>query len=148
MVTLGRRLLREAGIARILGLDIGDKRIGVALSDPLGILASPFTIINRRSEAADIQAITDIVSLHQVERVIAGLPRSMDGSIGGQAEKVKAFVESLRSQTRTPVEFRDERLSTVSARRLIRDAKNKKVKYDDAIAAAIIQQCYLDEDIK
>ena len=148
VVTLDRRLLREAGITRILGLDIGDKRIGVALSDPQGILASPFTIINRRNEAADIQAITDIVSLHQVERVIAGLPRSMDGSLGGQAEKVKAFVESLRSQTRTPVEFRDERLSTVSARRLIRDAKNKKVKHDDAIAAAIILQCYLDEDIK
>ena len=72
----------------------------------------------------------------------------MDGSLGGQAEKVKAFVESLLSQTRTPVEFRDERLSTVSARRLIRDAKNKKVKHDDAIAAAIILQCYLDEDIK
>ena len=135
-------------MARSLGLDVGDKRIGVAISDPQGILASPFTIINRRNEAADIQAITDIVSLHQVERVIAGLPRSMDGSIGGQAEKVKAFVESLLSQTRTPVEFRDERLSTVSARRLIRDAKNKKVKYDDAIAAAIILQCYLDEDIK
>ena len=148
MVTLDRRLLREAGITRILGLDIGDKRIGVALSDPQGILASPFTIINRRNEAVDIQAITDIVSLHQVERVIAGLPRSMDGSLGGQAEKVKAFVESLLSQTRTPVEFRDERLSTVSARRLIRDAKNKKVKHDDAIAAAIILQCYLDEDIK
>ena len=148
VVTLDRRLLREAGITRILGLDIGDKRIGVALSDPQGILASPFTIISRRNEAADIQAITDIVSLHQVERVIAGLPRSMDGSLGGQAEKVKAFVESLLSQTRTPVEFRDERLSTVSARRLIRDAKNKKVKHDDAIAAAIILQCYLDEDIK
>lgn len=148
VVTLDRRLLREAGITRILGLDIGDKRIGVALSDPQGILASPFTIINRRNEAVDIQAITDIVSLHQVERVIAGLPRSMDGSLGGQAEKVKAFVESLLSQTRTPVEFRDERLSTVSARRLIRDAKNKKVKHDDAIAAAIILQCYLDEDIK
>ena len=148
VVTLDRRLLREAGITRILGLDIGDKRIGVALSDPQGILASPFTIISRRNEAVDIQAITDIVSLHQVERVIAGLPRSMDGSLGGQAEKVKAFVESLLSQTRTPVEFRDERLSTVSARRLIRDAKNKKVKHDDAIAAAIILQCYLDEDIK
>jgi len=140
--------LREAGITRILGLDIGDKRIGVALSDPQGILASPFTIINRWNEAADIQAITDIVSLHQVERVIAGLPRSMDGSLGGQAKKVKTFVESLRSQTRAPVEFRDERLSTVSARRLIRDAKNKKARYDDAIAAALILQCYLDEDIK
>ena len=140
--------MREAGITRILGLDIGDKRIGVALSDPKGILASPFVIISRRNETADIQAITDIISLHHVERVIAGLPLSMDGSLGGQAEKVKAFVESLRCQTRAPVEFRDERLSTVSARRLIRDAKNKKTEYDDAIAAAIILQCYLDEGIE
>ncbi|MDD4984847.1 MAG: Holliday junction resolvase RuvX [Dehalococcoidales bacterium] len=138
--------MREAGITRILGLDIGDKRIGVALSDPQGILASPFTIIKRRNEESDIQAITDIISLHQVERVIVGLPRSMDGSIGEQAKKVEALTERLRSQTRAPVEYRDERLSTVSARRLIQDARNKKVRYDDAIAAALILQCYLDEE--
>ena len=130
---------------RCLGLDIGDKRIGVALSDPHGILASPFTIINRKDETADIEAIISIISQHQVERVIVGLPRSMDGSVGKQAEKVKVFVQNLGRQTKTPIEFRDERLSTVSAKRLMRDAKNKKVRHDDAIAAAIILQGYLDE---
>ena len=128
-----------------MGLDIGDKRIGVALSDPQGILASPLTIINCQNEAADIETIIDIVNQHQVGRVIVGLPRSMNGSLGKQAERVTAFVRSLGKQTKIPIEFRDERLSTVSARRLIRDTKKKKVRHDDAIAAALILQAYLDE---
>jgi len=69
----------------------------------------------------------------------------MDGSLGRQAEKVKAFTHRLCSQTRVPVEFRDERLSTVSAKRLMQDTKSKKVRHDDAIAAALILQGYLDE---
>ncbi len=133
---------------RSLGLDIGDKWIGVALSDPQGILASPFTIINRRDERADVKAIVAIVNEHQVEQIIVGLPRSMDGSIGKQAEKVKAFTQELGNHIRVPVEFRDERLSTVLANRLIREARTKKPRRetrDDAIAAAIILQGYLDE---
>ena len=133
---------------RSLGLDIGDKRIGVALSDPDGLLASPFTIINRREETADIKAITDIISQHQVEQIIVGLPRSMDGSIGKQAEKVKDFTQKLCRHTEVPVEFRDERLTTVLAKRLMQAAKTKKSRgkaQDDAIAAAIILQGYLDE---
>ncbi len=133
---------------RSLGLDIGDKRIGVALSDPQGLLASPLTIINRRDEMADIRAITGIVSQHQTGHIIVGLPRSMDGSLGRQAEKVKAFVQRLREHTDVPVEFRDERLTTVSARRLMRDSSTRKARErarDDAIAAALILQGYLDE---
>ncbi len=135
----------EVNITRTLGLDVGDKRIGVALSDPQGILASPLTIITCRSETADIEAIMGITSQHQVERVIVGLPRSMNGSLGKQAEKVKAFAQSLSSQIKIPVEFRDERLSSVSARRLIQDARQKRARHDDAIAAALILQTYLDE---
>jgi putative Holliday junction resolvase len=133
---------------RSLGLDIGDKRIGVALSDPGGLLASPLTIINRSHEAADIKAITDIVSQYQVEQIIVGLPRSMDGSLGEQAEKVKAFTQELSRGIDVPVEFRDERLTSVSARRLMQAAKTKKRRRkvrDDAIAAALILQGYLDE---
>ena len=131
---------------RSLGLDIGDKWVGVSLSDPLGILASPLTIINRGgNEKAGLEAIIGIIDQHQVGKVIAGLPRSMDGSIGKQAEKVKAFVRELCNRTEVPIEFRDERLSTVSARRLMREAgKTGKVR-DDAIAAALILQGYLDE---
>ncbi len=135
-------------ITRCLGLDIGDKRIGVALSDPGGILASPFTIIDCRGERQDIEAIVDIINQHQVRQIVAGLPRSMNGSIGKQAEKVKAFVQKLCSHTEVPVEFRDERLTTVSARRLMQAANTKKTRRkarDDAVAAALILQGYLDE---
>ncbi|MAF85650.1 MAG: Holliday junction resolvase RuvX [Dehalococcoidales bacterium] len=133
---------------RSLGLDIGDKRIGVALSDSEGILASPLTIINCRDEAANIEAITDIISQHQAEQIIVGLPRSMDGSLGQQAEKVTVFTQKLCNHTDVPVEFRDERLTTVSAKRLMQATKSKKSRRkarDDAIAAALILQGYLDE---
>jgi len=120
----------------------------VALSDPDGILASPFTIINRSDETADVEAITSIISQHQIKQIIVGLPLSMNGSIGKQAEKVKAFTQRLCSHTEVPVVFRDERLSTVSARRLMQAVsvkKSKKKARDDAIAAALILQGYLDE---
>ena len=118
----------------------------MALSDPMGILASPLTIINSSGdERADIQAIIDIIIGNQVGQVIAGLPRSMDGSVGRQAEKVKAFVQELCKHTDVPVDFRDERLSTVSAKRLMQGGRKRgKVRYD-AIAAALILQGYLDE---
>ena len=138
----------EVDITRSLGLDIGDKRIGVALSDPEGILASPFTIINCRDEESDIEAITNIVNQQEVKQIVVGLPRSMDGSLGKQAEKVKSFAQKLSDHTEVPVEFRDERLTTVSAKRLMQVAKTKKTKRkarDDAIAAALILQGYLDE---
>ena len=131
-----------------MGLDIGDKRIGVALSDSESILASPFTIIERSGERQDIEAIINIINEHQVKQIVVGLPRLMNGSIGRQAEKVKAFVQRLCSHTEIPVEFRDERLTTVSARRLMQAAQSKKTKRkarDDAVAAAIILQGYLDE---
>ena len=120
----------------------------MALSDPEGILASPFNIIHCRDETADIGAIVDIIRQNQVEQVIVGLPRSMDGSLGVQAEKVKTFTRKLCKHTEAPVEFRDERLSTVSAKRLMQattSKKNRQKAEDDAIAAAIILQSYLDE---
>jgi putative Holliday junction resolvase len=133
---------------RRLGLDIGDKRIGVALSDPEGILASPFTIIDRKDESRDIAAITDIINHQQVGQVVVGLPRSLDGSLGRQAEKVKEFAQKLSEHIKIPVEYRDERLTTVMAERLKRVSGGKKsrgkVRYD-AQAAALILQGYLDE---
>jgi putative Holliday junction resolvase len=131
---------------RSLGLDIGDKRIGVALSDPEGILASPLTVIHRRDESRDIEAIIGIISQQGVGRIIVGLPYSLDGSLGEQAEKVKAFTQRLASRINVPLEYRDERLTTVMAARLRRAAGGKKTKKagDDA-QAAIILQGYLNE---
>ena len=133
---------------RYLGLDIGDRWIGVALSDPLGKLASPLTIIERSRESADLEAIAGIISQHDVGQVIVGLPRSMDGSLGRQAEKTEAFTQKLRNHIEVPVDFRDERLTTVSARRMIQASQTKKgrKKRDDAIAAAVILQGFLDEE--
>jgi putative Holliday junction resolvase len=120
----------------------------VALSDSQGVLASPFTIIQCRDETADIEAIVNIIRQNQVKQIIVGLPRSMNGSLGKQAEKVKVFTRKLGKHTEVPIEFRDERLSTVSAKRLMRATTNKKKRQkvgDDAIAAALILQGYLDE---
>ena len=124
---------------------MGDKRIGVALSDPQGILASPLTIINCRDDQADIEAIINIATQNQVGQIIVGLPLSMNGSIGKQAEKVKAFTRELCNHIEVPVEFRDERLSTVSAKRLMQTVRKTKKTRHDAMAAALILQGYLDE---
>ncbi len=120
----------------------------MAVSDPGGILATPLTIIERQDETQDIATIVNVVNQYQVGKVIVGLPRTLNGMIGEQAEKVKTFTEKLRQQTQVPVEFRDERLTTVSARRLMQESKTRKSKTkkrDDAIAAALILQGYLDE---
>lgn len=133
---------------RIMGLDVGDKRIGVALSDPEEILATPLTIITRSEDIADIATITNMVNRNQVSRIIVGLPRNMDGRLGQQAEKVQAFATNLVRYTRVPVEFRDERLTTVQAKKLKRTAATRKTKEktrEDAAAAALILQGYLDE---
>ena len=120
----------------------------MALSDTNGILASPLTIIDRRDERQDMEAIVNLATQHQAEHIVVGLPRLMDGGIGSQAEKVMGFVQELRSHTDVPVEFRDERLTTVTARSLMsatRRRKSKRKTRDDAIAAALILQGYLDE---
>jgi putative Holliday junction resolvase len=131
-----------------MGLDIGDKRIGVALSDPGGIVASPFTIIERAGGEEDIKAVIDIIEQREVGKIIVGLPRLMSGTVGQQAVKVEAFVEQLRRHTQIPIELRDERLSTVSARRLMQQGTGRKKKSRpryDAAAAAVVLQAYLEE---
>lgn len=133
---------------RTMGLDIGDRRIGVALSDPEGILASPFTIIERTDDSQALAAIADIINEQDVGRIIVGLPRSLDGSLGEQAEKVRQFAQKLADSLKVPLEYRDERLTTVMAQRLKRASGGRKgrgkTRYD-AQAAAVILQGYLDE---
>jgi len=135
---------------RSLGLDIGDKRIGVALSDALGILASPLLIFEHTSDQADITAILDLVKKHSVECIIVGIPRSLNGTLGRQAEKVSAFTEILIGKSPVPVQFRDERLTTVTAKDLHEESsgkkstRTKKIEYD-AMAAAVILQSFLNE---
>ena len=131
---------------RFMGLDIGEKRIGVAMSDPGRVLASPLTIITEDNPTAAIAAICELVEKHDIGRVVAGLPLSLDGSVGRQALAVKAFVEELKKHLEVPVTYRDERLSTVTAEALAprRKKGSKKERYD-AMAAAVILQSYLEE---
>ena len=128
-----------------LGIDVGEKRIGVAIAD--GTVAVPLTVIESASEAADMERIAAMADEYGVERIVVGLPRSLDGSTGKQAEKAIAFTEALSTQTDIPIDTWDERFSTVSAERMLRDAgaKHDKRKANrDAMAAAIILQAYID----
>ena len=114
----------------------------------MGILATPFTIIERRDENQDIAAILDIIQKNEVGLIIAGLPLAMDGGIGQQAAKVKALVESLARRTQVLIEFRDESLTTAEARRIMltsRSKKNRQRSHDDDVAAAVLLQSYLEE---
>jgi len=132
---------------RILGLDVGDKRIGVAISDPGEILASPLTTITNDDGQNAIDAVIRLVDQHDVKRIVVGLPYSLDGSIGIQADKVRDFVDRLSKCTRASVDTWDERLSTVAVDRLLKDVDNKKAnkrERRDAAAAAFILQGYLD----
>ncbi len=131
---------------RVLGLDVGDRRIGLALSDPLGILASGLGALERRDLERDIQAILALAEEKQVERIVVGLPKRLDGSLGEQARKVHEFARSLLEVSPVPVEYWDERLSTVAAQELLREAGAKKASRGrvDAAAASVILQGYLD----
>lgn len=129
----------------ILGLDVGEKRIGVALAE--GLLAIPLTVIDRRVEETDMELIMALVEEYRAERVVVGLPRLMNGDIGTQAEEVLSFSGALAEHVDIPVDTWDERLSTVTAERLLIDTGMKRKKRKgkiDAMAAAIILQAYLD----
>ncbi len=129
----------------ILGLDVGDKRIGVAFAD--GLLAIPLTVLDRAGEESDMEKLLALAREHGAERIVVGLPLSMNGNIGRQAEKVLAFSRALSEHVDIPVDTWDERLSTVAAERLLLNSGMKREKRKgkrDAMAAAIILQAYLD----
>jgi putative holliday junction resolvase len=135
---------------RSLGLDVGDRRIGIAVSDPLGMLARPLSVLERVEDAADIQTLLALVKEQQAEMIIVGLPLSMNGSLGTQAQNVQNFAEKLKSTSPVPLEYRDERLTTVAAKNIVEAGKKKKERFVkkgayDAAAAAVILQTYLDE---
>jgi putative holliday junction resolvase len=118
----------------------------VAVSDPLGIIATPLTIISRQDVATDVRIIMGIVKKNDVGRIIVGLPFTMDGTLGIQAEKVSAFADELSLHIAIPLEYRDERLSTVAAKRILQRTRktNRETRYD-AAAAALILQGYLED---
>jgi len=133
---------------RVLGLDVGDKTIGVAISDVSSTIAQGITTIRRKSFVEDVKAIEEIAKKYSVEKVVVGLPKNMNGSIGPQGEKVIKFGEKLRELLRIPVVFWDERLTTLQAERFLIEgvdmSRGKRKKVIDKLAATIILQSYLD----
>ncbi len=132
---------------RVLALDYGTKRIGVALSDELKMIASPLEYIPAEPVDEFLTRLESIVRERNVESILVGLPRNMDGSLGPAAEKVRDFVEILRGRFSVPIRTWDERLTSAQANRLLiesgvrRDVRKQQV---DKMAAAILLQSYLD----
>jgi putative Holliday junction resolvase len=132
---------------RKVGLDIGEKRIGVAVSDALGLTAQPLDVVVRRSQTADVEAIMRLLEQYRVGEFVAGLPLNMDGSEGAQADAVRHFCSRLEALTSIPVRFQDERLTTVESERLMIDSGMRRAKRRtkvDKTAAALILQSHLD----
>lgn len=130
-----------------LGLDVGGRRIGVALSDPDGRVAVPLTTIYRKDTASAVNEIAGLVRRHDAGCIVVGLPALLSGEMGAEAERVQEFVEALREHIETPVEYWDERLSTVAAEKMMRSSGASREKRDahrDAVAAALVLQAYLD----
>jgi putative holliday junction resolvase len=129
---------------RSLCLDVGERRVGVALSDAAGWLASPLATVERREAQRDFARIAALVQEHAAERVVIGLPRSLDGSIGPQARRVQRWAGRLQAHLAVPMVYWDERYSTAEAARLLAALPPRRRPGIDAAAAAVILQDYLD----
>lgn len=130
-----------------MGLDVGDKTIGVALSDPLFISAQPMETIKRTKTNKDIERIIEIIDQYEVSTIVVGLPKNMNNTIGPQSMKVMSFVDLMKKKIDKEIIYQDERMTTLQSERVLIDMKvrreNRK-KYIDKIAAAFILQTYLD----
>ena len=104
---------------RIMGLDIGDKTIGVAVSDLMGLTAQGVKTVKRVGKKKDIEALKEIIKERQVNKIVSGLPKNMNGTLGPQGEKVIKFCELLEEETGIKIEYWDERLSTVAAEKTL-----------------------------
>lgn len=132
---------------RIMALDVGDKRIGVALSDPLKITVQGLTTYQRTILKEDVEGIWQLIREHEVEELVVGLPKNMDGSQGYKVDDVKFFVDQLLKKGDIPIHWVDERLTTVSAERTLLEAdvsRKKRKTVIDKMAATIILQSYLE----
>ena len=132
---------------RILALDLGKKRIGCALSDPLGITAQPLTHVKRVSLKEDLEAIRRLIEDNEVTLIVMGMPYDSHGNVGAAGEYTEKFAEKLKRSLGLPVEFQDERFSTVAVERVLIDggvSRAKRKGVVDKQAAAYILQGYLD----
>ena len=133
-------------MSRLLGLDVGEKRIGVAICDETRTLARPLLTVTRTSKIADFARLAAVCGEYQIERIIAGLPKTLRDEDGPQARRVRRYAAELQAAVNLPIEFWDERFSSVDAaeRLAIASRKPRRAGDIDAAAAAIILQDYLD----
>ncbi|MBQ8468731.1 MAG: Holliday junction resolvase RuvX [Clostridia bacterium] len=133
---------------KLLGLDVGTVRIGVATSDIMQIIASPYEVYKRRTPYLDTRYIVELAEKLEAEKIVFGLPLKLDGTEGDSAKMARDLAQRVSEQTSLPIVFQDERLSTVSAERILIETGNRRDKRKDkidAIAATIILQNYIDK---
>lgn len=137
-------------MARILGIDYGERRIGLAISDPTATIAQPLpTLLRRRGKRPPVAAIARLAEEHQVDEIVLGLPLTPEGEESDWTREVRAFGEKLAERTGRPIHFVDERLTSARAERAIRDLgltrrERQQKERVDAAAAMLILQTYLD----
>jgi putative Holliday junction resolvase len=132
---------------RTLALDVGSKRIGVAVSDPLGITAQGLPTLQRQNKRRDLEALRRLLSNYQVREVVIGLPLRLSGAEGTQSEKMRRFAEELHAHFGVPVHLWDERWTSTQANRLLREAElsiRKRGQAVDRMAAVLILQSWME----
>ncbi len=135
---------------RIVGLDVGERTIGIAVSDLLGITAQGLDTIRRTDIETDLQAVSTILKDYEVSLIVVGLPKNMNNTVGPSAKRAKSFGDMLAERTGIETKYWDERLTTVSAQRALLEgnvSRKKRKKVVDKIAAVIILQNYMDSTI-
>ncbi len=136
---------------RIIGLDYGEARIGVSVSDMLETIANPLDTIEERDREKQLEKVIDVIKRERAEKIVVGLPKRMDGSLGHRAEYTREFAEELAKRCSLPLIMWDERLSSSEAHRMLDtggvSGKKRKTKVDK-IAAVLILQTYLDSQIR
>jgi putative Holliday junction resolvase len=132
---------------RVLGLDVGSRRIGIAVSDPLGITAQGLETLQRQNKRRDLAALEQVIREYAVREIVVGLPLRMSGAEGTQSNKMQVFAEELRKRFRLPVHLWDERLTSAEANRLLRETElsiEKRAKAVDRMAAVLILQGWME----
>jgi putative holliday junction resolvase len=132
---------------RVLGLDVGSRRIGLAVSDPLGLTAQGLVTIRRQNKRQDFAKLKEVIDQYQVSEIVVGYPLRMSGEEGIQAEKMQLFAEELRRQFKLPVHLWDERLTSTQANRLLRETDmsiKRRGQVVDQMAAVLILQNWME----
>ena len=133
---------------RLLGLDIGNKTIGVSVSDPLGITAQGVTTIKRASKVEDVEALKALIDKYDVEKLIVGLPKNMNNTLGFQAKRTMNYADYLKEALKMEIVYVDERLTTSGAEAVLIEGgvrRENRKKHVDKLAATLILQMYLDQ---